>query len=92
MVLIYSLDTTRQPRPGEINGKGERILIDKHGYSCKNKSKGSLWRPVFCYDLFLIYQLNNSWMEIHFTSAQPAFTCSKLAIETVEQGVKYVQS
>ena len=42
LVLIYSLDTTRQPRPGEINGKGERILIDKHGYSCKNKSKGSL--------------------------------------------------
>ena len=24
--------------------------------------------------------------------AQPAFTCSKLIIETVEQGVKYVQS
>ena len=23
---------------------------------------------------------------------QPAFTCSKLTIETVEQGVKYVQS
>ena len=25
-------------------------------------------------------------------SAQPAFTCSKLKIETLEQGVKYVQS
>ena len=24
--------------------------------------------------------------------AQPAFTCSKLTIETLEQGVKYVQS
>ena len=23
---------------------------------------------------------------------QPVFTCSKLAIETLEQGVKYVQS
>ena len=23
---------------------------------------------------------------------QPAFTCSKLAIETIEQGAKYVQS
>ena len=23
---------------------------------------------------------------------QPAFTCSKLTIETIEQGVKYVQS
>ena len=25
-------------------------------------------------------------------SSQPAFTCSKLTIETVEQSVKYVQS
>ena len=25
------------------------------------------------------------------TSFQPAITCSKLAIETLEQGVKYVQ-
>ena len=30
----------------------------------------------------------------HFWSAptQPAFTCSKLTVETLEQGVKYVQS
>ena len=26
------------------------------------------------------------------TYSQPAFTCSKLTIETLEQGVKYVQS
>ena len=26
------------------------------------------------------------------TDTQPAFTCSKLTIETLEQGVKYVQS
>ena len=26
------------------------------------------------------------------TLSQPAFACSKLTIETVEQGVKYVQS
>ena len=25
-------------------------------------------------------------------NSQPAFTCSKLTIETLEQGVKYVQS
>ena len=25
-------------------------------------------------------------------TSQPAFTCSKLTIETLEQGVKYVQS
>ena len=28
----------------------------------------------------------------HFTPSQPAITCSKLTIETVEQSVKYVQS
>ena len=27
-----------------------------------------------------------------FITAQPAITCSKLTIETLEQGVKYVQS
>ena len=26
------------------------------------------------------------------SSTQPAFTCSKLTIETLEQGVKYIQS
>ena len=26
------------------------------------------------------------------SNTQPAFTCSKLTIETLEQGVKYVQS
>ena len=29
---------------------------------------------------------------ITFTDSQPAFTCSKVTIETLEQGVKYVQS
>ena len=29
---------------------------------------------------------------VHKRSTQPAFTCSKLTIETLEQGVKYVQS
>ena len=27
-----------------------------------------------------------------YVATQSAFTCSKLAIETLEQGVKYVQS
>ena len=29
---------------------------------------------------------------LFFVVSQPAFTCSKLTIETLEQGVKYVQS
>ena len=32
------------------------------------------------------------WFDILVEPAQPAFTCSKLAIETVKQGVKYVQT
>ena len=28
----------------------------------------------------------------NYLLTQPAFTCSKLTIETLEQGVKYVQS
>ena len=34
----------------------------------------------------------NGQFQITRTSTQPAITCSKLAIETLEQGVKYVQS
>ena len=29
---------------------------------------------------------------LHVGNTQPAFTCSKLARETLEQGTKYVQS
>ena len=35
------------------------------------------------------------WVEIYVQyedSTQPAITCSKLTIETLEQGMKYVQS
>ena len=31
------------------------------------------------------------WVNLN-VATQPAFTCSKLTIETLEQGVKYVQS
>ena len=31
-------------------------------------------------------------VSIYFDRPQPAFTCSKLTMETLEQGVKYVQS
>ena len=34
----------------------------------------------------------NSIPRAHFKPSQPAFTCSKLTIEILEQGVKYVQS
>ena len=34
----------------------------------------------------------NSNIQFYLGVTQPAFTCSKLTIETLEQGVKYVQS
>ena len=36
--------------------------------------------------------MNMSNVKQRQQSTQPAFTCSKLTIETLEQGVKYVQS
>ena len=46
------------------------------------------------------YTLKNKWVIFPFfplfqnprEQTQPPFTCSKLTIETLEQGVKYVQS
>ena len=37
------------------------------------------------------YQLSYK-KSLHLETAQSAFACSKLSIETVEQGVKYVQN
>ena len=38
------------------------------------------------------FENGNKSIKINKERAQPAFTCSKLTIETLEQGVKYVQS
>ena len=40
----------------------------------------------------LIEPLNNVNPKLSKEDAQPTFTCSKLTTETLEQGVKYVQS
>ena len=40
----------------------------------------------------LFYELKHSLFPVHQEITQPAITCSKLTIETLEQGVKYVQS
>ena len=37
-----------------------------------------------------LYQ--TSLMELFYENCQPEIICSKLALETLEQGVKYVQS
>ena len=38
----------------------------------------------------IIFLINVGAYELNFS--QPAFTCSKLTIDIIEQGVKYVQS
>ena len=61
----------------------------------KNKVK-----KIDIYDEFCIFTCNthittsgtNKNMKIREVQSKPAFTCSKLTIETLEQGVKYVQS
>ena len=41
----------------------------------------------------LLYELKkHSLFPVHQEITQPAIKCSKLTIETLEQGVKYVQS
>ena len=45
--------------------------------------------------IILIFSLKNNLLKQHnqiLVITQPAITCSKLTIETLEQGVKYVQS
>ena len=38
------------------------------------------------------FSIDHVTMNLIHYKAQPAITCSKLTIETLEQGVKYVQS
>ena len=35
---------------------------------------------------------NHEWAQLQQIQSQPPITCSKLTIETLEEGVKYVQS
>ena len=52
---------------------------------------------VFDYVIRLLYwshkiTLKRGGLYIHSPQSQPAVTCSKLTTETLEQGVKYIQS
>ena len=39
-----------------------------------------------------IVSAQKGFFNLNIDASQPAITCSKLTIETLEQGVKYVQS
>ena len=47
------------------------------------------WKYVIIFLIYLHHARKNSYAE---TISQPAFTCSKSTIETLEQRVKYAQS
>ena len=49
---------------------------------------------MFEYSIWLLQQrsIYISIFDDGIITSKPAFTCSKLTIETLEQGVKYVQS
>ena len=51
---------------------------------------GDLWQTTKT--LIIMTQLPLSLLSLLELVSQPTITCSKLTIETVEQGVKYVQS
>ena len=61
-----------------------------------------MWKEIVCKELWK-FPLSNfasrgdiavsqRWVEFKTVATQPSFTFSKLTTETVEQGVKYVQS
>ena len=51
---------------------------------------GDLWRTTKT--LIMMTQLPLCLLFLLELASQPTITCSKLTIETLEQGVKYVQS
>ena len=65
----------------------KKMIFPQH--FCQYLNFETSWSPhQFCH-IFLRYYLLN----VHFrNNFQPAITCSKLTIATLEQGVKYVQS
>ena len=50
------------------------------------------WIATFDTNYFLKHIPHRCWQGAKYSSTQPLFICSKLTIETLEQGVKYVQS
>ena len=85
-----------------LNENGELILKDKDVVDTFNEYFESIVESLDLYkweseisDLVL-NDSNQDYLDITIRKydkhSQPAFTCSKLTIETLEQGVKYVQS
>ena len=61
------------------------VIIVTYKQLKKTANLGLLYRAKHLFDIDFLKAL-------FFIYSQPAITCSKLTIETLEQGVKYVQS
>ena len=77
-------------KPASSYAMGLQQCIGSEGEFLKKLSEILI---IFCHWLSEIKKKNESWNSIEvLLQSQPAITCSKLTIETLEQGVKYVQS
>ena len=67
------------------------LFISVHVWHAPSLPTGSeILVPDLLWEIFICHLKLNLMTSSSFP--QPAFTCSKLTIETQEQGVKYVQS
>ena len=75
-------------RPENSNGVIIIELKRKVEYSWVYAS----WHLFLVFLLFIMNKLGSIFNDGDFDCSQPALTCSNLTIETLEQGVKYIQS
>ena len=59
---------------------------------CANHLTGFYMRATLALQTIKVSQHHLKMLGNPASTSQPAITCSKLTIETLEQGVKYVQS
>ena len=68
-----------------MKGKWKKVILEtsEESSNCEESMLSFFSKPA-------IFRFTPFWNEELIT--QPAITCSKLTIETLEQGVEYVQS
>ena len=80
-----------------------KTQLNRNAHNALRSSLGNTWLQIKAFTIIKLplFQVFPGLREpifleiytiIKASSPQPAFTCSKLTIETLEQGVKYVQS
>ena len=75
-----------------FNSMGHNGFLKNVSITVINRTDGKDSKMREDYTFFFLQQKNLFSRVSIFLTSQPAITCSKLTIETLEQGVKYVQS